>query len=105
MPTVYTPRGTVQPSALLLYAEGEAYADGHASSPEGGLRRGAMPRATVGVAYAEGNALYTDGYMPSAYSFIPVVGRGVAVDPAHHCSASIPSSPMAHHFFFFDLKK
>jgi hypothetical protein len=29
-PTVSTPRATVQPSALLLYAEGEAYADGHA---------------------------------------------------------------------------
>jgi hypothetical protein len=73
MPTVYTPRGTVQPSALLLYAEGEAYADGHAASPEGGLRRGATPRAAVGVEYAEGNALYADGYKPSAYSFIPVV--------------------------------
>jgi hypothetical protein len=73
MPTVYTPRGTVQPSALLLYAEGEAYADGHACSAEGGVRRGATPRAAVGVAYAEGNALYADGNKPSAYSFIPVV--------------------------------
>jgi hypothetical protein len=44
MPTVYTPRGTFQSSALLLYAEGEVYADGHASSPEGGLRRG-LPSA------------------------------------------------------------
>jgi hypothetical protein len=73
MPMVYTPRGTVQPSALLLYAEGEAYADGHACSAEGGVRRGATPRAAVGVAYAEGNALYADGNKPSAYSFIPVV--------------------------------
>jgi hypothetical protein len=73
MPTVYTPRGTVQPSALLLYAEGEAYADGHAYSAEGGVRRGATPRAAIGVSYAEGNALYADGNKPSAYSFIPVV--------------------------------
>jgi hypothetical protein len=73
MPTVSTPRATVQPSALRLYAEGEAYVDGHASSAEGGLRRRATPRAAVGVEYAEGNALYADGYKPSAYSFIPVV--------------------------------
>jgi hypothetical protein len=73
MPTVYTPRGTIQPSALLLYAEGVPYADGHAASPEGRVRRGATPRAAVGVAYAEGNALYADGNKPSAYSFIPVV--------------------------------
>jgi hypothetical protein len=72
-PTVSTPRATVQPSALLLYAEGEVYAEGHACSAEGGVRRGATPRAAVGVAYAEGNALDADGYMPSAYSFIPVV--------------------------------
>jgi hypothetical protein len=59
-------KGRGQPSVLVLYAEGQRYADGHTVSAKGGLHRRATPTSTLGVSYTEDISLYADGRKPLA---------------------------------------
>jgi hypothetical protein len=73
---------------LVLYAEGQCYADGQPVSAKEGLCRRATPTAGLGVSYAESISLYADGRKPSAYEQIPVVRLDKAIRNIRDCSSN-----------------